>query len=100
MKVSTGTVKALSVAKGHSGFDRPKLPLPLTSPELTKGELELQTKNKFTPKVLPGKKTSMEYMKVLYHINGTEEPRAILQWQKDLETICIGLNLKVPETIF
>ena len=31
---------------------------------------------------------------------GTEKPREILQWQKDLETIRIGLNLKDPETIF
>ena len=33
----------------------------------------MQTKSKFTLKVLPGKKKSAEYTKALYHINGTEE---------------------------
>ena len=36
---------------------------------------------------------------ILYNINGTEEPRAILQWQKDLETIHVGLNPTDPKTI-
>ena len=39
MKVSHGTAKALSVAKGHSGFECFKAPLPLTSTELMKEEL-------------------------------------------------------------
>ena len=100
MKVSSSTTKALSTHKGHSGFERFTAPLPLTSAEMTKEELEARPKSKFTLKVLPGKRKSAEYTKVLIHINGTEEPREILQWQKDLETIRIGLNLKDPETIF
>ena len=86
--------------KGHSGFDYLKAPLPLPFTELTNEELKMQTKSKFTLKVLPGKKKSVEYTKVLYHINGTEEPREILQWQNDLKTIRIGLNLNNPKTIF
>ena len=100
MKTSHGAVKAVTATKAGSSYERLKAPLPLTTNELTKEMLEARIKSKFTLKVVPGDKKSAEYTKILYHINGTEDARSILQWKKDLETIRVGLNLKDAETVF
>ena len=69
--MSSNTTKALSAYKVHSGFEHFKVPLPLTSAEMMKEELEARPKSKFTLKVLPGKKNSTKCIKVLVRINGT-----------------------------
>ena len=87
MKVSNSTANALSNQKAHSAYNRYKCPFPLVAPELTKDELDLKKRSKFELRSDPKDPNSLKYTVMVTHIDGSEDPRSVIQWKKDVGLI-------------
>jgi hypothetical protein len=74
-------------------------PLPLVPRCPTKAELELRKRSKFRLYVNPEADDNNTFERYVYHIDGHEEPRAILQWWKDLEMLRTGMAIQTPGTM-
>lgn len=75
--------------KGEAWKNKPILPLePPVSRKMNRDEYEV-----FKLRTDPGDNTSPIYEKTLPYITGDEEPRAIIQFYKDFDSVVTGMNM-------
>ena len=99
MKVSNSTANALSNQKAHSAYSRYKCPFPLVATELTKEELDLKKRSKFELRSDPTDPNSLKYTVMVTHIDGSEDPRTVIQWKKEIEAVRKGSGLTRVDAI-
>jgi hypothetical protein len=72
-------------------------PLSLVPKPWTKEELALRRSSLFTLRVNPSQTTGPEYKFSIYHIDGTEDLRTVLNWFKDIKRVINGLHAEKAE---
>ena len=75
------------------------IPLPLLDKTPTKDELDLRKKSKYEVTIDPADATAGTISSVIYHIDGTEDLRTIIQWKKDIGSIMAKKGTQKPEVI-
>ena len=75
------------------------IPLPLMDKSVTKDELDLRRKSKYEVPIDRNDPNAGTISSVIYHIDGTEDLRTIIQWKKDITGIVNGKGITNPEVI-
>jgi organic hydroperoxide reductase OsmC/OhrA len=95
-KIANKTVKRLYDDKGRPKKDAPTRtppPLSLTPETFTKDELESRKKGSYMLKVNAAQEGSADYKFTMYHVDGTDSLRTVIQWTKDIWQVINGLGL-------
>ena len=66
---------------------------------VTKDELDLRRKSKYEVPIDRNDPNAGTISSVIYHIDGTEDLRTIIQWKKDITGIVNGKGITYPEVI-
>jgi hypothetical protein len=100
MRFNKHAVKSVTNKKAPPAFIREEAPLPLVPKVPTKEELAMRKCSKFKIRLNPEDPQDRNtYERLVYIIDGTEEPRIILQWKHDLEVIQKGNGIQEVENM-
>jgi hypothetical protein len=100
MKYGKNVPKKMGANKAHPAFNQAEVPLPLVPKKVTKEELEVRLKSKFKLYVNPNdEQDNTTCERYVYHIDGTEEVRIILQWKQDVEMVRKGMAISNIDTL-
>ena len=75
------------------------IPLPLMDKSITKDELDLHKKSKYEVPIDRNDPNAGTISSDIYHIDGTEDLRTIIQWKRDITGIVNGKGITNPEVI-
>ena len=74
-------------------------PLPLLDKVLTKDKCDLRKKSEYDVLIDPANPIIGNIKSSIYHINGMEDLRGIIQWKKDVKSIITGKNIQKPKVM-